>query len=173
MRVAPLLLAASAVLVCSAHAVPVDAQSLRTAAAVPPQVTALIAEINAARAVARTCGTTQFAAAPALRANSSALTRVSQSQAQSMATAGALSHPGQNTTRLAAAGYKATVAIDLVAGDSGSGTAASTVAGWLASPAHCAVVMDPQFVDLGVGYAENNASTTSLKHFWVGMFARP
>ena len=166
-------LSAAVVLFCSLHA----AHAARPTAPAPSPAaspaTALVAEVNAARAVARSCGTTAFAAAPALKATNIHLNRVTQAQAQSMASSGSLAHPGQNTARLAAGGYPATVALDLVAGDSGSGTAATTVAGWIASPAHCAVLMDPQFVDLGVGYAENNASSTVFKHFWVAMFAKP
>ena len=168
MRASHAFLTVTTLVLCAAPVA--HAQTTRTKTLPGDQ---LIAELNAARAVARDCGATHFNAAPALVGPNRYMTRVAAGQASTMAAASTLSHTPGLTTALGSAGYKATLAMDLIAGDSGSGTAASTVAGWLASPQHCAVVMDPNWVDVGTGYATNAASTTSLKHFWIAVFAKP
>jgi uncharacterized protein YkwD len=171
MRRSPAFLALPLALLSAHLSAEAQLAPARTPTATP--ATKLLAEINAARAVARDCGAVHYDAAPPLATSARPLTRVAASQASSMATSGALAHTPGLTSALTAAGYKATVALDLVAGDSGSGTPAATVANWLASPQHCAVVMDPQWVDLGAGQAVSAASSAPLRQFWIAVFAKP
>lgn len=134
--------------------------------------TELVHEVNVARATARTCGDKQLAAAPALT-RKKPVDLVAETHTRLMAAQGALTHAGKDgtnvMTRLTAAGYSPKIAIDLIAG--GTGTAKATVAAWLAEPAKCAVIMDPQFVDVGAGYAEN--ATSQLKNYWTLVVAAP
>jgi uncharacterized protein YkwD len=53
----------------------------------------------------------------------------------------------------------------------GSSTPASVVTGWLNSDGHCANLMNPAFVDLGVGYY--HAPGSMWTHYWTQNFAAP
>jgi uncharacterized protein YkwD len=47
----------------------------------------------------------------------------------------------------------------------------SVVTGWLGSDGHCANIMNPAFVDLGVGYF--NAPGSMYTHYWTQSFGAP
>ena len=53
----------------------------------------------------------------------------------------------------------------------GQQTAAEVVAGWLASPGHCANIMGPNFVHMGVSYVVNPKSRIGI--YWAQVFGRP
>jgi uncharacterized protein YkwD len=42
--------------------------------------------------------------------------------------------------------------------------------GWLNSPGHRAILLDPIYTDFGIGYAYNASST--YKHYWTVDFGR-
>ena len=122
---------------------------------------------NAARAQARTCGTTSYAATTALTYNT-ALEQAAQVHATDMATKNYFSHTSQDgrtfDQRITAAGYSWTrIAENIAAGQS---TPESVVAGWLTSAGHCANIMNPALKELGVGYAQGG----SYGHYWVQDF---
>jgi uncharacterized protein YkwD len=48
---------------------------------------------------------------------------------------------------------------------------AKVVAGWLASPAHCANLMSPLFSELGAAYASDPKSDAGI--YWTAVFAAP
>jgi hypothetical protein len=53
----------------------------------------------------------------------------------------------------------------------GSDTARKVVDGWLASPGHCATLMNPDFRDLGAAYAMDPKSDAGI--YWTGLFGAP
>ena len=125
---------------------------------------------NAARAQARSCGSTFYAAAPALAYNS-LLEQAAQDHAADMASKNYFSHTSLNgrtfSQRITAAGYSWRTAGENIA--AGYATPEAVVQGWLQSPGHCANIMNPAFKDLGVGYGYGAAS--SYKHYWVQDFS--
>ena len=50
-------------------------------------------------------------------------------------------------------------------------TADKVVAGWLASPGHCANLMTPAFSELGAGYAVDPKSDAGI--YWTALFGAP
>ncbi|OOV15944.1 hypothetical protein BXU09_09160 [Deinococcus sp. LM3] len=121
---------------------------------------------NAARAQGRTCGATAYAAAPALTLNTQ-LGQAAQGHAADMAAQNYFSHTSKDGRtagqRIAAAGYAyRTWGENIIAGQP---TAQAAVDGWLKSEGHCKNIMNPNFRELGVGYAYK--SGTEFGHYWV------
>lgn len=124
---------------------------------------------NAARAQARTCGTTSYAATTPLTYNA-LLAQAAQAHASDMATKNYFSHTSLDgrtpDQRVSATGYTWTRMAENIA--TGNTTPEEVVAGWLQSPGHCANIMSPNLKELGVGYAYNAGS--SYGHYWVQDF---
>lgn len=124
---------------------------------------------NAARAQGRSCGSTFYAAAPALAYNS-LLERAAQGHAADMASKNYFSHTSLDgrtfSQRITAAGYSWRTAGENIA--AGYATPEAVVQGWLQSPGHCANIMNPAFKEIGVGYGTSAAST--YRHYWVQNF---
>lgn len=119
----------------------------------------VLALTNQARARARTCGWRHFRAARPLSL-APALTRAASAHARDMAAHDFFSHvgsdgstPGERVTR---AGYSWSMVGENIA--SGVRTPQEAVAGWLASPEHCANIMTAGFRQMGVAFAVNGAS---------------
>jgi uncharacterized protein YkwD len=53
----------------------------------------------------------------------------------------------------------------------GPKSAEEVVQGWLSSPGHCENIMDPRFAEMGVAYAQGQASKRGL--YWVQLLADP
>ena len=53
----------------------------------------------------------------------------------------------------------------------GLDTASKVIAGWLASPGHCANLMNPQFSELGAAYANDPKSDAGI--YWTALFGAP
>ncbi|WP_189073322.1 CAP domain-containing protein [Deinococcus sedimenti] len=125
---------------------------------------------NAARAVPRSCGATSFAAAPALTWNAQ-LAQAAQGHAADMAAQNYFSHTSKDgrtfSQRIVNAGYSTyrTIGENIAAGQT---TPQQVVDGWLKSEGHCRNIMNPNFKELGVGYAYTTTST--YKHYWVQDF---
>ena len=141
----------------------------RDAAAVSRVVLALT---NQARAHARTCGWRRFAAAPPLSL-APALARAARAHSRDMVAHDFFSHtgsdgstPGERVTR---AGYRWSMVGENIA--SGSRTPQEVVAGWLASPHHCANIMTAGFRQMGVAFAVDRASTQVID--WTEDFGTP
>lgn len=133
---------------------------------------AVLAEVNRARAQARTCGTRRFAAATPLRW-SPALANAALAHSQDMASRDYFAHtaPGGGSVaeRVARQGYAWTGIGENIA--AGAGSVSQAMQGWLASPGHCANLMNPEFTEMGAAYALNPRSTHSL--YWTQVFGRP
>jgi uncharacterized protein YkwD len=141
----------------------------RDAAAIGRLVLALT---NQARAHARTCGWRRFPPAPPLSL-APALTRAARAHSRDMAVHDFFSHtgsdgstPGERVTR---AGYRWSMVGENVA--SGVETARAAVAGWLASPHHCANIMTAGFRQMGVAFAVDAANPQVIA--WTEDFGTP
>lgn len=127
--------------------------------------------VNEARSRPRRCGEEPFAAAPPL-AWSEALAQAALAHSRDMAQKNYLSHDdaagngvGQRALR---AGYLWRHVGENIA--AGQGSPEQVVAGWLASPGHCANIMAPDFAEMGAAYAMDPHSARSI--YWTQTFGR-
>lgn len=158
-RVAPLL--ALLALLAALAAWPVAAQDVGAR---------VLEQVNAARAEPRRCGRKHFAAAPPL-ARSAVLDRVALAHAADMSARGRMEHAGGDGSmpaeRASRAGYPWTRIAENVA--AGQATPEDAVASWLASPAHCANLMDAAYTETGIGFAAAGAGGP----YWAQVFGTP
>nr|WP_254621375.1 CAP domain-containing protein [Stutzerimonas stutzeri] len=129
----------------------------------------LLDEVNRVRGQARQCAGKSFAAAPPLRWNAT-LATVAEAHSRAMANGNFFSPldrdgrtPGD---RAELAGYTGTPVGQNIA--AALDRPRGVVEGWLASPGHCANLMNPQFSELGAAYAVDPQSDAGI--YWVGMF---
>jgi uncharacterized protein YkwD len=127
---------------------------------------------NEARAVARSCGQQPFSPAPSLAWNTR-LAETARGHSADMARRNAFSHAGRGGreagSRAEAAGYDWRAIGENIA--TGQGSPQRVVAGWLASPTHCANLMNPRFTEMGAAYALNMHTGTGI--FWTQVFGAP
>ncbi|MEW8693718.1 MAG: Ig-like domain-containing protein [Candidatus Thiodiazotropha endolucinida] len=130
----------------------------------------MLSLINNARAVARSCGTTNYPAAPSLAWHCS-LEQAAQGHSTSMADNNFFSHTGLDESdpgdRITATGYIWRTYGENIA--AGYPDEESTVSALLDSPGHCANIMNPGFSEVGTAVAENSASTYVI--YWTQNFA--
>ena len=125
---------------------------------------------NQARAVARSCGTTAYPAAAPLTWNAQ-LAASARGHAADMAARNYFDHTSQDgrtfVNRIVNAGYTGyrAIAENIAAGQP---TPEEVVSGWVASPGHCANIMNAALRELGVGSA--SSSTSSYGIYWVQDF---
>jgi len=128
--------------------------------------------INEARLRARGCGRRKFDAATPLR-HASALEHAARAHARDMAAHSLLGHEGSDESmpaqRATRAGYPWASVGENVAG--GQTTAEEVVKTWLASPGHCANLMNPRYSESGVARATDPDSEHVV--YWVQVFAAP
>jgi uncharacterized protein YkwD len=132
----------------------------------------VLALTNEARAHSRRCGATPYAAAAPLAA-STQLARAALAYAHDMATFGYMDHTGRDGSspagRITRAGYRWREVGENLA--SGVMTPEEVVAGWLASPEHCANLMGPTYRQMGVAFAVNPHDQRGV--YWAMEFATP
>ncbi|MBF6029569.1 CAP domain-containing protein [Pseudomonas sp. P115] len=125
--------------------------------------------INAAREQSRQCGTQSFTATTPLSWNEE-LAGAANSHTRNMANGNFfdhLDHDGRTPgDRAELAGYIAKNIGENIA--AGLDTPRKVVDGWLASPGHCANLMNPQFRELGAAYAMDPKSDAGI--YWTGVF---
>jgi uncharacterized protein YkwD len=130
---------------------------------------ALLAQVNAARAKPRMCGRQRFAATRPLAWNAS-LGAAAQGHSKAMAYGNYFAHrdPDGDTPadRARAAGYRGRQIGENIA--AGQGSPNKAMAGWLASPGHCANLMNPIFTQVGAGYATEARSDEGV--YWTMLF---
>lgn len=115
----------------------------------------LLAAINQARAQARNCGGTAYAAAPPLGWNS-LLTQAAVRHSTDMASKGFFSHNGSDGSsyidRIRDTGYQGGLS-EILSVPTGSFSTGQIVPlsmqSWLASPGHCSSIMDPLATEIG------------------------
>jgi uncharacterized protein YkwD len=127
--------------------------------------------VNTARAWPRQCGGERFGAAAPLAWNE-ALAAAALVHSRDMARRDYFSHAdpeGRSVSgRATAAGYRWQHVGENIA--AGQGEPAEVVAGWLASPGHCANIMSPDFAEMGAAYALRPGSTRAI--WWTQTFGR-
>lgn len=133
----------------------------------------VLLEVNRARAQARTCGAQSFAPAPPLAWNQQ-LGLAALGHSTNMAEGRYFSHterdgsaPADRATR---AGYAWRAVGENIA--SGNLTPQDAVAAWVASPGHCANLMNPAFTEMGAAYAIDPANDKRTP-YWTQLFAKP
>ncbi|MNP25250.1 Cysteine-rich secretory protein family protein [compost metagenome] len=132
----------------------------------------VLQEINTARQQPRQCGGQPFAAAPALSWNET-LAGVAATHTRAMANKNFFDHIDQDGRtpgdRAELAGYQYQLIGENIA--AGHDSARKVVDGWLASPGHCATLMNPDFRELGAAYAVDPKSNAGI--YWTGLFGAP
>lgn len=130
-------------------------------------------EVNRARAQARACGEQSFGPAPPLAWNG-LLGQASLGHSSRLSQGRYFSHqekdgsmPADRATR---AGYAWRLVGENIA--SGDRTPQQAVAAWLASPGHCANIMNPRFTEMGAAYAIDPRNE-NLTPYWTQMFGQP
>lgn len=127
---------------------------------------------NEARAHARRCGSTPYAAAPPLELNT-VLGRAARAHSADMALWGYMDHTGRDGSspqeRITRAGYRWREVGENLA--SGMMTPEEVVAGWVRSPDHCANVMDPLFREMGVAFGVNPHDDAGV--YWAQELGAP
>jgi uncharacterized protein YkwD len=129
-----------------------------------------LALVNAARAQPRRCGSRSYPAVPPVALDAT-LGSVAAAHARDMARRGTMTHEGSDGSRAAdrvtRAGYLwRTVAENVAAGDR---SAEAVVQTWLASPGHCANLMNAEVRDMGIAYAFEASSPKGT--YWAQVFA--
>lgn len=132
----------------------------------------VLALVNRARAEPRRCGNRSFSAAQPL-AWDEKLAAAARGHSAEMAQARNLSHTGRDgksvDARVTQAGYAwRTVAENIAAGQP---NAEEVTAGWIASPGHCANLMNPKSTVMGLAYALAPGSDMGI--YWTQVFASP
>ncbi|WP_278420273.1 CAP domain-containing protein [Stutzerimonas kunmingensis] len=132
----------------------------------------LLEQINTARASARRCGKQDFAAAGPLSWNET-LGSTAEAHSRAMANGNFFSHLSEDGRtpgdRAELAGYAGRQVGENIA--AALPTTRKVLDGWLASPGHCANLMNPQFSELGAAYAVDPQSDAAI--YWTAMFGAP
>lgn len=133
---------------------------------------ALLAAVNAARARPRLCGRQRFAATRPLTWNA-ALGAAAQGHSKAMAYGNYFAHRDPDgdmpLDRAKAAGYRGRQIGENIA--AGQGSPNKAMASWLASPGHCANLMNPMFTQVGAAYAADSRSDEGV--YWTMLFGAP
>lgn len=131
-----------------------------------------LAQVNAFRAQARTCGSTTYPAVPALAWNDK-LTQAAYGHSLDMATKNYFSHTSQDgrtfDQRITATGYVWTSVAENIA--AGQRTMSSVMGGWQASAGHCANLMSATVTQIGLSCAKSAGSTYGT--YWTMELAKP
>ncbi|MBD9562717.1 CAP domain-containing protein [Pseudomonas sp. PDM09] len=132
----------------------------------------LLEAMNSARAQTRQCGTQAFAATAPLAWNAT-LGSAAETHSRAMANNNYFDHKDRDGRtpgdRAELAGYAGQQVGENIA--AGQDTVRKVVDGWLASPGHCANLMNPQFRELGAAYAVDPKSDAGI--YWTAMFGTP
>ena len=125
--------------------------------------------LNSARTQPRQCGTRTFAPTTPLAWNTT-LATAAEIHSRDMANNNYFDHKGRDGStpgdRVELAGYNAQQVGENIA--AGQDTTRKLVDGWLASPGHCANVMNPEFRELGAAYAVDPNSDAGI--YWTALF---
>lgn len=126
---------------------------------------------NAARAGPRSCGKQRFRAAPPVTWNAE-LSAAALAHSRDMASRNYFRHAGKGGSqvgdRATQAGYNWRRIGENIA--AGQGSPKQVVSAWLASPGHCANIMNRHFTEMGAAYAVNPESDITI--YWTQVFGR-
>jgi uncharacterized protein YkwD len=122
--------------------------------------------LNAERAAGHVCGSTSYPPAGPLTMNAQ-LREAARCHSLDMAVNDFFSHTGSDGSnfvdRCSDAGYTGSPMGENIG--AGYTTPAAVVAGWMASPGHCANIMAASANEVGVGYVYESDST--WRHYWT------
>jgi len=143
-----------------------------TSCGLPDFRNSLLQQINAARAVARSCGGTAMPAVGPLAWNDLLFSAAAR-HSTDMAANNYFSHTGLDgrtaSQRIAAEGYAwSWVGENIAAGQS---SVSAVMSGWLASAGHCANIMRAEYQHVGVSCVQR--SGTTYGRYWTMTLARP
>jgi uncharacterized protein YkwD len=128
--------------------------------------------VNKIRAKGARCGTELYGPAAPVTP-SGTLDGVAFGHADDMATNNYFEHKDLEgktpSDRVRATGYQEKLVGENIA--YGPKSVDEVVQGWLDSPGHCENIMDPRFVEMGLGYAASHDSKHAL--YWVQVLATP
>lgn len=153
---------------------PAPTPSASATCGLPDFVNTAMTRINQWRASGANCGASgNFGPTTALTWSNS-LSTAAANHSLDMQANNFFSHVGTGGstigTRATAAGYSwGAVAENIAAGQS---TVSTVVDGWIASPGHCANIMNPAYVHVGLACVPGNASNTYTT-YWTMTLARP
>lgn len=132
----------------------------------------LLQQINAARAVARTCGNTAMPAAAPLSWDAHLFSAAAR-HSSDMAVNNYVAHTGQDgssaSQRIEAEGYAWSWAGENIA--AGQSSVTSVMNGWLVSTGHCSNIMRSNYVDVAVSCVQRSGS--AYGYYWTMELARP
>lgn len=132
----------------------------------------LLEMINTARGQPRRCGNQDFAATTPLAWNA-VLASAAMSHSRAMANNNYFDHKDRDGRmpgdRAELAGYVGQQTGENIA--AGQDETRKVVDGWLASPGHCANLMNPGFKEVGAAYAIDPRSDAGI--YWTAMFGTP
>ena len=132
----------------------------------------LLAQVNAARAKPRMCGRQRFAAARPLSWNA-ALGTAAQGHSRSMARENYFAHrdpDGRSSSdRAKSAGFRGRKLGENIA--AGQRSPSQAMHDWLASPGHCANLMNPMFTQMGAASASDSRSDAGV--YWTMVLGAP
>ncbi|WP_229409941.1 CAP domain-containing protein [Massilia timonae] len=131
---------------------------------------AILDEVNAARASARSCGKQAFPAAPPLSWNP-ALGDAALAHSRDMATGRYFSHRGRDGSQAAERALRAGYSWRRVGENIAFGQRSprEAVEGWLDSPGHCANIMNRAFTEMGAAYGVTPERQTGVI-YWTQVF---
>jgi uncharacterized protein YkwD len=156
----------------AAPAVTPTPRSTSAASLSPILATRTLQLVNNVRARGTRCGNELFGPAPPVSL-SSTLGDVALGHADDMATNNYFEHEDLHgkspSDRVRATGYQEKLVGENIA--YGPKSVGEVVQGWLDSPGHCENIMDPRFVEMGIGYATSHDSKHAL--YWVQVLATP
>lgn len=132
----------------------------------------MLATINSARAQPHQCGGQAYAATTPLTWNAT-LATTAEVHTRAMANNNFFDHKDRDGRtpgdRAELAGYVGQQVGENIA--AGHDTVRKVVDGWLASPGHCANLMNPAYRELGAAYAVDPKSDAGI--YWTAMFGAP
>ncbi len=127
---------------------------------------------NQARAAARRCGDEPFEPAPPL-GWADRLASAAHAHSRALARENRFAHRGsdgsQVSERAGRAGYAWRAIGENIA--AGQGSARSVVNAWLASPGHCANIMNPRYSEMGAAHVVEPSHDSAI--VWTQVLARP
>ncbi|MFC3606372.1 CAP domain-containing protein [Stutzerimonas tarimensis] len=132
----------------------------------------ILRQVNETRGAARRCGGEHFEAAPPLRWNEQ-LANAALAHSRDMADKNYFSHQGRDgsqvSDRINREDYTWRQVGENIA--AGQGSPSQAISGWLASPGHCANIMNPNYQEMGAAYALEPQSDAAI--YWTQVFATP
>ncbi len=128
----------------------------------------LLAAVNEARSASRLCGSASHGPSPPV-AWSDALATAAYLHSSDMARHGFFSHTGSDGSsagqRISRQGYSWSTCGENIA--VGYPSVSAVVQGWLGSEGHCRNIMDPDFTEIGAGYAIGQYGGSSSARYWT------